>query len=557
MEHQRNAQMMQIPKHQQYLTNGVPFRSLPPSFVSDAHRFSASEDQKMTFNLPPSIDVDQSLSNVFSLLNLSPAKYTDRHPFFSRSLDGQISSSVGVGEGFVHPIGSPRLMHSDEGFTNHFPVEPRHHHQQQQQQRFNDANDLQRHCSSGFDFDQKSPLGSKKFLYSTQQLDSFPKCSSNHAAANSDKPFLPANGKLKFQWSDEHLTPYYNNNHLYRVPFQTHQFLSSSSSLKQLRGRIYALAKDQNGCRILQAMFETPTTEEVEMVFSELVDSITDLMKDQFGNYVVQKLVTLCNNDQKMKILLSLTKIPTNIILVCMNPHGTRAVQKLLENLKDPFQVKLIMNALHLGATLLANDPNGHHVIQFCLIHFHSDIIKPILTEIANECYKVATDRSGCCVLQACVEHSRGELRTRLVAEIMANSVHLAEDPFGNYVLQHMVGLNIPVFTSMLVRQLQGNFASLSCNKYGSNVVEKCLNESGEDVSTQIILELIRSPNSSLLLIDPYANFVIQSALKVSKGFAQDCLRGLISKNMSSMRSNLYGKKILEKLEKKKVMKKG
>lgn len=88
---------------------------------------------------------------------------------------------------------------------------------------------------------------------------------------------------------------------------------------------------------------------------------------------------------------------------------------------------------------------------------------------------------------------------------------------FRNYVLQHMVGLNIPVFTSMLVRQLQGNFASLSCNKYGSNVVEKCLNESGEDVSTQIILELIRSPNSSLLLIDPYANFVIQSALKVSK----------------------------------------
>lgn len=88
---------------------------------------------------------------------------------------------------------------------------------------------------------------------------------------------------------------------------------------------------------------------------------------------------------------------------------------------------------------------------------------------------------------------------------------------FSNYVLQHIVGLNIPKLTSLLVRQLQGNFASLSCNKYGSNVVEKCLNESGEDISTLIVLELITSPNSSLLLVDPYANFVIQSALKVSK----------------------------------------
>lgn len=88
---------------------------------------------------------------------------------------------------------------------------------------------------------------------------------------------------------------------------------------------------------------------------------------------------------------------------------------------------------------------------------------------------------------------------------------------FRNYVLQHMVGLNIPEFTALLVNQLQGNFAALACNKYASNVVEKCLTESGENISTLIILELIRSPNSSLLLVDPYANFVIQSALKVSK----------------------------------------
>ncbi|KAI7756176.1 hypothetical protein M8C21_017450 [Ambrosia artemisiifolia] len=260
----------------------------------------------------------------------------------------------------------------------------------------------------------------------------------------------------------------------------------------------------------------------------------------------------MCNDGQKLRLVLSLIEAPTDVIIVCMNPHGTRAVQKLLESL-NANQVKMVVKALYRGAATLAVDPNGHHVIQYCLINFNSDVNKPLLTEIANKCYKIATDRSGCCVLQACVEHARGELRTRIIAEIMTNAIHLAEDPFGNYVLQHMVGLEIPELTELLVRQLKGSFAALSCNKYASNVVEKCLNESGEEISTRIIIELLRSPNASMLLVDPYANFVIQSALKVSKGLAHDYLCGLISKNTSSMRTNLYGKKILEKFEKKRV----
>lgn len=49
-------------------------------------------------------------------------------------------------------------------------------------------------------------------------------------------------------------------------------------------------------------------------------------------------------------------------------------MQKLLENLNDPYQIALAMAALRPGAARLANDPNGHHVIQYCLIHFPSDV---------------------------------------------------------------------------------------------------------------------------------------------------------------------------------------
>ncbi|KAL8257120.1 hypothetical protein R6Q59_029161 [Mikania micrantha] len=111
-----------------------------------------------------------------------------------------------------------------------------------------------------------------------------------------------------------------------------------------------------------------------------------------------------------------------------------------------------------------------------------------------------------------------------------------------------MVELKSPGWvTELLLRQFQGCFESLSKNKYAS--VKKCLIESQPYISTMIALELVGSSNPSSLLVDPYGNFVIQSALKVSKGFAYKCLMKLVSSNATSMQSNLYGKKILDRIE--------
>lgn len=154
---------------------------------------------------------------------------------------------------------------------------------------------------------------------------------------------------------------------------QNQQFFSVLP-LKELREMIYFLAKDQNGCRILQFKFENPTKEEIELVLSEVLGSIADLMKDQFGNYLIQKLVSVCNDDQKALILWELTEASIEIILVSVSLYGTREIQKLLENLKGPNQIMMVIRALHRGAANLANDPNGHHVLQYCLLHFDSDV---------------------------------------------------------------------------------------------------------------------------------------------------------------------------------------
>ncbi|KAL9997303.1 putative armadillo-like helical, pumilio domain-containing protein [Helianthus debilis subsp. tardiflorus] len=312
------------------------------------------------------IDVDRSLPEMFSMLNLSPEG--------RRSIPSGYS---GAGEG---------LGQSNLGFNRFLSYD------HEQQNLFSSGFDFG--FDYGFDFDRMGCLESKKVFYSHPQfkIDDYEKqnvCCSSSSFYNNN-----------------------NNNNKNNTNNQNVGFMSVWS----LRGGICKMAKDQNGCRILQAMLERSTMEEVEIVLCEVVSFVADLMKDQFGNYLVQKLVTMCNDGQKLRLVLSLIETPTDIILVCMNPHGyaffflkfildrtnssvtngilfdglcfvgdlfdrTRAVQALLESL-NPNQVRLVVKALCRGAATLAVDPNGHHVIQYCLINFHSDINKVLCARV-------------------------------------------------------------------------------------------------------------------------------------------------------------------------------
>ena len=54
------------------------------------------------------------------------------------------------------------------------------------------------------------------------------------------------------------------------------------SSLEEVEGRIYLIAKDQHGYRFLQKKFEEGSLEDVQKFFVEIIDRIIELMTDTF-----------------------------------------------------------------------------------------------------------------------------------------------------------------------------------------------------------------------------------------------------------------------------------
>ncbi|KAL2552352.1 pumilio-like protein 12-like [Forsythia ovata] len=212
---------------------------------------------------------------------------------------------------------------------------------------------------------------------------------------------------------------------------------SSFSSLEDMRGNIFSVAKDQHGCRFLQRKIEEGKPEDIQMIFFEVQDHLFDLMINQFGNCLIQKLFEVCNQEQMNELLILAMQDERILMDICLDIHGTRAMQKLLEHLTSPEQKTIAISGISRITVPLTKSLSGHHVIQHCLKFFSNEDNKHILNAVADNCLDIATDKSGCCVIQQCVAHAQGEPWDRLVQEITVNALVLSVHPYGYEFYPH------------------------------------------------------------------------------------------------------------------------
>ncbi|XP_010477484.1 PREDICTED: putative pumilio homolog 8, chloroplastic [Camelina sativa] len=348
----------------------------------------------------------------------------------------------------------------------------------------------------------------------------------------------------------------FNNN--YSVPSLVHRTLfdhQGSSSNKppqsllpkvsEYQGYVYIMAKDQHGCRFLQRIFEDGSALDAMIIFNEVIPHVVELMMDPFGNYLMQKLLDVCNEEQRTQIILMVTSEPGQLIRISLNAYGTRVVQRLVESIKTRKQITLVKSALRPGFLNLIRDLNGNHVIQRCLQCLSTEDNEFIFEDATKYCIDIATHRHGCCVLQKCIAYSCGQHREKLVTEISRNSLFLAQDPYGNYAVQFVLELRDFSAIAAMLSQVKGHYVELSMQKFSSHMVERCLTHCPES-RPQIVRELISVPHFDILIQDPYANFVIQAALAVTKGSLHATLVEVIRPH-SILRNNPYCKRIFSR----------
>ncbi len=316
--------------------------------------------------------------------------------------------------------------------------------------------------------------------------------------------------------------------------------------LESVGGTIYDLCKDQHGCRYLQKQLENRIPEHVHMIWLETNQHVVELMTDPFGNYLCQKLLEYCNDDERTVLVQNAAQ---DMVRIALNQHGTRALQKMIEFVSTDGQVRLIIDALRNRVVDLIQDLNGNHVIQKCLNKLSATDAQFIFDAVGSSCVEVGTHRHGCCVLQRCIDHASGDQKSWLVERITETAVTLVQDPFGNYVVQYIIDLNETSFTEPLVAQFRNRICQLSRHKFSSNVIEKCLRCALDPSKDMIVEELLMGGEIERLLRDSFANYVIQTALEYATHYMKHRLVESIRPILPSVRSTPYGRRIQAKVQ--------
>ncbi|KAK1271563.1 hypothetical protein QJS04_geneDACA013024 [Acorus gramineus] len=328
---------------------------------------------------------------------------------------------------------------------------------------------------------------------------------------------------------------------------QTMRPESQKSTVNDDVRNYYYLAKDWEDFHSFQ--------EEFDEIYVEIIDYIVELMTDSTGKSLIQKLLELCNEDQRWRILFTITRDREKLIEISCDMHGSKVVQKVIETLKTHDQAWILVSALKYGILKLITDSNGYHVVNSCLNHLKYAYNEFLFADVVDHFLDISMNSHGCCVLKNYFDQAYDKQKPLFFHKIIENTLSLSQDRVGNYMVQHILSHRLPWATKRILNALEGHHVELSMHKCGSHVVEKCLKLCDPEESAHIVLELLHSPQFSQLLQDQFGNYIIQTALHVSQGNIYTSLVKAIKPHIPELQNHPYGNSILSKPKFKKHLK--
>ena len=104
---------------------------------------------------------------------------------------------------------------------------------------------------------------------------------------------------------------------------------------------------------------------------------------------------------------------------------------------------------------------------------------------------------------------------------VKENALNFVKHPYANFVIQ--VIIECWADYKEILNIFDKKYFNLSLEKYGSNVVERCL-EKDETLLNNYIDEIINSNHIYEVMRSNFGNYVIQKAIKLSKGESKNKL---------------------------------
>ena len=314
--------------------------------------------------------------------------------------------------------------------------------------------------------------------------------------------------------------------------------------LNYLAQNIKILGKDQSACRYIQKLISENPAETLGVFYGPICENILELINDQFGNYLIQKILVYLNEDQLINIL---NLISYQFFEICCNNHGTRVLQKFMDYSKSPKVVNYFYHLLKPLITPLLKELKGTFIVQkFAKVYpdFENEINEIIIQNSPD----LSTHRHGCCVIQNYLEIKDPKMTPRLLDKLIENCLLLIVDQFGNYVIQTILLMGIKKYGNKLAENIAQNVVYYAKHKYSSNVVEKCFDYCDGIYLFNLMMNVQKKENLRELILDEHGNYVVQKVLLLSDSKTKIAMLKLIVPLFDQLKSHPYGERVINKL---------
>ena len=314
--------------------------------------------------------------------------------------------------------------------------------------------------------------------------------------------------------------------------------------LSYLAKNLDLLGRDQGACRHLQKLLDENPLETIQYLYDPLCQNIIPLINDQFGNYLIQKIITFLNEEQLLQIMKIISPC---FFEICCNNYGTRALQKLIDYLKTPKLNNYFYQLMKPLITPLLKELNGTFVVQkFAKVYYqYSNDINNIIVENSHV---LSTHRHGCCVIQKYLEIKDPSMTPNLLDKLIENCLFLIIDQFGNYVIQTILLMGNKKYGNKLAEKIAENVVYYAKHKYSSNVVEKCFDYCDGNYLQNLMINVQKKENLIELILDEHGNYVVQKVLLLSPPLIRNNMLKLIVPVFDKLKKFPYGDRVINRL---------
>ncbi|KAJ3427202.1 mateRNAl protein pumilio [Anaeramoeba flamelloides] len=321
----------------------------------------------------------------------------------------------------------------------------------------------------------------------------------------------------------------------------------NSVPLSELFNELIVFCTDQLGARFIQLKLDNSSANEKIAFWSIISTKVEYLIKNVFGNYVIQKYLEVGLPEHIEEIIKS---IKGRVYHLSRDIYSCRVVQKAFEVAKYEDKVDMV-NEIYEKSILLVKDQNGNHVIQKCLQCLTDELRSKIVLNLVDHIVQLSFHGFGCRVIQQLLKYYRGEYFDNIVDKLLRSVPNLIMNQSGNYVVQNLLEFctkseqKIPIFQMVNYR-----FIELSTHKFASNVVEKCIIFGTPEEHT-IITNLLSANNFKflkILLNDRFGNYVVQRLIGTFNKYQKNHVLNYLLNCYNEWKNFAYGKHILKKL---------